>query len=597
MMKGISAIVAAIYLVTMLALTVIFVTTVLNIINEQAQEQSRIVHERALSATIANAVIGWWLLSDNTLTINVTSRAPFTIELSSIAILYSNGEYDILSVNLNTIGDRLIDTKVETVEGTITTPSLPIVLGPGESMQIRLRPKYGEVATVTGFVTKPGVTSTTIAFRNYHELVGGLVGVITPLLYNVTLAPITLGEGTVSTIGYSIEPGPELYVSDISVDTGIGEGAIEAFYEDDNVYYNISSSYEERAVYAFSIELSFTTTKQIMKGTLIIKALSNTTGTTLEFYAWDGVSWNHLYSYSFPEANTEEEIEMNISSYYIKDDVVRIKINASYRENPFKISFDQIIMKSYVVSHALIYVGVGGLNKIIVYDPVNGTFLDTIVTPKNVVFSGEQAIAFDPDHEYIWLVAPPKIYYYSLVEGKWVDYTRIRNAGEGVAVHYYNNLLLVIPGKGSETLLIYNLSDTSRTKPFEVDLGYPVGDYSSSCIAGDKLYIVTGGGNNIFISYDIRTDDVNRLEDAPTAYPTGLAYDYDRNYLWLIGRGGGLFYYDITSGHWYPYRYQIPYTPMGQGDRLEYYSGKLYHFRGDNTREIWIISTSLRVHE
>ena len=81
------------------------------------------------------------------------------------------------------------------------------------------------------------------------------------------------------------------------------------------------------------------------------------------------------------------------------------------------------------------------------------------------------------------------------------------------------------------------------------------------------------------------------LNRSPIAYPVGLVYDPDRDYLWLIGRGG-IHYYIVDEDKWIPFLHPPPYYPLGRGNRLVYWDNKLYYVRADDTRELMVIDVS-----
>jgi len=116
--------------------------------------------------------------------------------------------------------------------------------------------------------------------------------------------------------------------------------------------------------------------------------------------------------------------------------------------------------------------------------------------------------------------------------------------------------------------------------------------YTVGVSDGQKFIYIIVSGTGYLLSFDTHERTWQTLKTSPTAYPVGLAYDPDNGYLWVIGRGGGIHYYIISLGRWKPFDYPLPYYPLEPGNRLVYINGKLYHVRGDGTRELIVINVA-----
>ena len=158
--------------------------------------------------------------------------------------------------------------------------------------------------------------------------------------------------------------------------------------------------------------------------------------------------------------------------------------------------------------------------------------------------------------------------------------------------------MVYLPGGGSNIAYIYATDGTLKT---QITLPEEVRSYT--CTAYDpenrEAYVIFGGSGNLY-SFLISSNGkltyskVALSPASPTAYPIGL--DFGDNYLWIIGRGGGIHRIDPYTGIVEALSIQPPYYPLSEGDRLVYVNttgtAYLYHVREDGTSEVWKIRVS-----
>ncbi len=118
--------------IALLATIYIVFNEMLNALNKVANLATYRVSELQL----ANSINGWWVLQGSTLIINVTNNAPISIEITSIAIVLSNGSYVALYKGHT-------DSATVTIvypSGVVTSQalSLPLTLGTGYSANISI---------------------------------------------------------------------------------------------------------------------------------------------------------------------------------------------------------------------------------------------------------------------------------------------------------------------------------------------------------------------------------------------------------------------------------------------------------------------------
>jgi len=206
-------------------------------------------------------------------------------------------------------------------------------------------------------------------------------------------------------------------------------------------------------------------------------------------------------------------------------------------------------------------------------------------------FNGDEALTYDEDRGWVWVLDGNQLYVYFTSNDSWKLYSSTSvTLGLGGSIHYFGNRIYVIAGGNTRNFCYIDINNPSTCMPL-ANIPEEVSAFSVSEIVKGRreIYLVVSGSGSIY-AYSIDTDTWSSILDiAPNKYLVGLTYDSDRNYLWAIGKGGGLHYFALSTMKWYPSETQIPYAPQGEGNRLEYYNNKLYHVRNDNTRELWII--------
>jgi len=306
---------------------------------------------------------------------------------------------------------------------------------------------------------------------------------------------------------------------------------------------------------------------------------------------WDWLNndWDLVYSKTVGTTFSDVSFSTSALSRYLSGGSVRLSINATCSA-PFKEHLDYISSNAYTPTRTVIYIGVGDSNEVYKY-VVNTDRFEGPITEAPVIFGPSTSIDYDTDRDFLWVIYGSSLYYYSVSDDQWNTYgsNLPEPVGNGCSLIYLNNKLYVFIGGDSNRYYIFDLSTWGSQPSGPYNLAFTISDYSVAETDGTYIYILAGGGSIDFYKLNPVTFEVASLNDSPTGYAVGLAYDSDRNRLWLIGKGGGIYYYVISNDIWKPFQQQIPYTPQSQGNRLEYVNNKLYHVRNDVTRELWII--------
>ena len=363
---------------------------------------------------------------------------------------------------------------------------------------------------------------------------------------------------------------------------------------DDEVRVNVSDS-EEVLVCKCCVEVVLDSVSSNVVGfDLTFRLKFNVSNVRVNVSLYNGSDWVFVRSVSVASANSPGQYIVNVvDGRYVVDGEVRVLFSV-LEDEPFEMAIDYVHGDAYLPQAGLnvVYIGVGGTNKILIYNITSGEISSNVITVEYnglpIIFNGSTSMDFDPLNLSLWIVSGRYIYRYDIVANETYLYGSLTSSvGPGCAVEYLKDLnyLVIFFGNGTNSYCaIIDLLNKGTRNNSAISLG----NYSVTANDGRYIYIVNDSAK--FIKLDVETGGIEWLNDSPTCWPVGLAYDFDNNRIWLIGEGGGLFYYDLSSGEWKPYSVQPPYMPQGAGNRLEYYDGKLYHVRAGGTRELWIIN-------
>ncbi len=377
----------------------------------------------------------------------------------------------------------------------------------------------------------------------------------------------------------------------IAVEPGLIYG-----YEYVSPYPSVNVGDEENISYFSEAEVTFT---GLPSDTIALDVdtilMCNTTGTVrLKLYDYTLSEWSVILEESYTNPGSEEEYSVSVSAGTYVSSGGEVKLRVSIETGAKHRFYIDLAGLGYKVvsGEVKIFVGVGGSNSFYTYSISSEDWSELSAAP--ITFDASTCMTFDQDRYVIWVIKADTLYKYDISFDTWETYDTLPfTVGEGCSVFYLDDELYVIVGGGSTELYSYDIP--SKTPSPLSSVPEAVGGYSVAEIVSTSIYLIVGGSSN-FYRYSIVGDNwvnlVSLYDSAipPTIYPVG--FTYGDNKLWLIGSGGGIHYYDLSGNAWHPYSTQIPYTPLYQGNRLEYYNHRLYHIRDDYTRELWIISVS-----
>ena len=356
-----------------------------------------------------------------------------------------------------------------------------------------------------------------------------------------------------------------------------------------------AEQYKEYGVTKVKIDYIVASQTEAVNITLIEKY--NTT-VNAKLYIWNKLTteWEELKSWT-DISEIDEVISKEIGSDYIGSNNNITLLLESIREY-VPIDFTQYIDRFTVTCISLksvnIYIAVNNTNQLLRYDieseeveEINCPLIDKFYYP---------SITFDEIRRLIWLITynsssgESVLLRYSILTNSWelissTDLFKCEKASSLIFVKNYPDSLFLINGVGATYLYRYDIAGNSwyieSMLPLEID------EYSVTATDYYNIYVIGQYGETYM--YNLSSREWIELELSPTSYPVGFTYDEDRDVLWLLCKGGGIFYYDIANNVWRVYEQQIPYTPIEPGNRLLYYNNRLFHVRCEYTRQIWII--------
>lgn len=188
---------------------------------------------------------------------------------------------------------------------------------------------------------------------------------------------------------------------------------------------------------------------------------------------------------------------------------------------------------------------------------------------------------------WIWVARHTTAISYDAASDTWRNDSSItldEPVAPGAVLAANGTHLYYCPGNGSSTLYIYFENGTLQDA---LTLPVAVTAYSGYAVCGDTLYIHTGSTGRL-IALNLTSATILYTIETPVLYTTGVDCDGER--IWIMPKGGGLVYYNLTTGEWEAPRTVSPYAPLEPGDRLVVTTDKLYHVREDGTNELLVLT-------
>ena len=313
----------------------------------------------------------------------------------------------------------------------------------------------------------------------------------------------------------------------------------------------------------------------------------------IKVFMWNysSSSWVEVSKETYRVANTEDKYQVITSrdGYVSSTGDLMVKIESSTLGD--HTIYLELANVTAILPKYSMYIALGGTNYVYRYDLSMHEFFKLNDAP--FTFYANTSITFDRDDLYLWAIGKYGtgygLYYYDVLTGQWNYRTVLPTPpGNGSFIIYAYGYIYYLAG-GSSDFYKYDVK-ANKLMPLD-SLPVTADDYTVGVYDGSQYIYVLVGTTGEFFRFN-ESEGWVELSTAPTVKPVGMAYDPDRNVIWVISEGGGLYYYNIASNEWEVVDIQTPYYPRGQGNRLIYYSNFLYHVRADGTREFIIINLS-----
>ena len=321
----------------------------------------------------------------------------------------------------------------------------------------------------------------------------------------------------------------------------------------------------------------------------------------LEVYAYDpGTPYSYEVSiiaggvpvYTVSGEDQSGPLSISLSGLRIPvDGPVTVRVVVT-RFSGFQLQLDQVRLTVSRITMTGSRIAIAGSNTstLLLYDPATGASTQIDLATGGFPAAGATLLAMDPvvrgASTWLWVVRGDLAVPYDLFNETWVaDHaiTLATTVAEGGFAASNGTHLYVYPGGGVSRVYVYSIETGVVVNTIQLPVA--PGAYTSAAQAGVALYIHTGEAGRL-LALNLVTGEVTELGTTPSIYPVGMAYDPDRGRLWVVLRGGGVEYYDLSAGRWEAYSVVMPYCPLNPGDRLVYIDNRLYHVRSDGTSSL-----------
>ena len=334
----------------------------------------------------------------------------------------------------------------------------------------------------------------------------------------------------------------------------------------------------------------------------ICTALTPNASSTVIIQAYDFSTSSFTALTELPITNSLLKcFKLSSVSDYINSSGYSIFSVIAYSTSPLNVSIDLLNAKvttyNFTPVDALV-VGVGGSDRIDAYrlstagTNVYLSYLGSMSS--NSLFDGSTDIVFDSVvTKSLIMVNGSGVYNTSLLTGEpWhLISTACRALGRGVRAELVGNYLLVLEGGGTPYYCLLNLQ-TGTAVDGSVGTYLSCGDYCVSASNGTVAYALLLYNNSLVATPQIWGYSPTKgwfFVGNFTGYKSvGMVYGPEVLYVML--EYGALYSIDPSSGSFSRLGVALIFYPIGFGDRLEYYGGKLIFVRGSSTNEIWLVT-------
>ena len=232
--RGISGIVAAAFLLTIIAIFIaLFIASMANL-DEMNRAYINYLNERSRVLAAIQAISGLYSIESDYLVINITNSYSETIRIIAIGIVYANAQHDILSENTSTT------TALAMLCSPMNTCSsidlkLPYNLQTGYTLSLRITPRSTDIVSISA-TTSISTSVISIPIKPYR-----LTTIPTPTItpnYEIRYIDTVFQGYSVAVRGYRIIT-EDYAPSEVTTLIGIGIGDVDDLVERDGETYDV----------------------------------------------------------------------------------------------------------------------------------------------------------------------------------------------------------------------------------------------------------------------------------------------------------------------------------------------------------------------
>ncbi|MEM0027312.1 MAG: hypothetical protein QXT53_05120 [Ignisphaera sp.] len=542
LVSGISAVIGAVILIAIMVLFIALYIASIERFGTLSQEVISKVGSLQESSSTVRSVDASWSYNGTHTTIFIDNQASKSILVVSIAIVYRDGSYTIVS-RLN----KSINILVAIGNTQYRQLQLPFAIPPATQAVIAVKTGQ-EPATLSLAIEASPITTIIIPKKtSYSET------------FIVKLEPRT-GNGTETWVGRVAIPiirkGKAMHLYPISA---------EATYATINILHNNASinSNSNKNIYTLTSFYTYFTDLILFNNTLKAYKINITItfNTNTPVYIATLMNGTNISNYCNVSTTTSLQGFFTIACYYpIKDGVPLHLVNITLVLQ----SQQMFIYTIYNISASILgyfsdslfdslIVGLGDLMQIAFYNlsSISLEFLKPVfIINASSRFDGSTTITYDTQNYRLYMVNKSGIFSWDPLG--WSSATHgCKTIGIGATTNIVGSKIVVFPGGYSNHICVFDLS-THNIVNVSLD-GFKLYEYTSSAIYRDSIVFTAldNGGGVMVLLFNTTTGYVKSLWRTSMYSIAGVAVDNNNSRLYIVF--SGVWKYAKIQCHTYQY--------------------------------------------
>ncbi|MEM1652334.1 MAG: hypothetical protein QW747_03450 [Ignisphaera sp.] len=512
LVRGISAVIGTVILIVIMVLFIaLYIASIERFGALSREVASRLSNLQESSSTIRNIDASWSYNGTYT-TIFIDNQAPKAIVVVSIAMVYKDGSYTIIS-RLN----KTINAFISVNNASYNQLQLPLAIPPATQAVIAIKTSREPAALSLAIEASP-ITAIIIPKK--------------PASINTTTARLEPqgGNGTVIWIG-------RVQVPVIAIKKGItmqqypisgNKSKEEVRFNESILFGNVLKAYKINITTTINTNISVSI-NILMNGTNISSYCSVSQSLPSQKPHPQGLKGNFTIVCYYP-INGEPVQLVNITIV-----LRRSKGGGMFEYKIYNVSAYVFGYVGYSLFDSLI-VGLGGSTQIAFYNLSSislGSLQPVFNTSSYSYFDGSVAIAYDSQSYRLYMVNRSGVFSWDSLG--WSSVTSsCRSVGVGAAINIVGDRIVVFPGGYRNYICVLDLS---RGSVANVSLdGFKLYEYTSSAVYRDSIVFTAldgSGGVNVLL-FNVTTGYVKPLWRIPIYAIAGVAVDGNSSRVYIV---------------------------------------------------------------